>query len=559
MADLLPAMDEERQVLKFLDAIDAETEGAKKNVTKFWEDNLRLVRGDQWRLKRAPYFLANIIKNNVRRKVGTLTETGPHIRVQPLKKGLDKSARVLYNVSKSILDRDRSKDSIERASRFGMTVGCGFFHIPYDPLDNNVHVWFIDPRRVYLDPSVVASGDLDEGQYIRLDTVAPLHEIRKRFAGKGLLVKQDDRYGAFPNATNNPSLLGTVLSQMPRVFRPMAATKVGPIPRALLKEYWVKDPQVNALGDPLFPGGRHIVRASNIILVDEPNPYWDGGWPLVMFDWDMDFESPWGLDEIQDLRRIQEAINRMGDAWVRNVLTGSNFRVVADMDALDNDQWDKLDNEAGLVIRKKPQRQFDYVPPVDLGTTIPNTISSFIQLMDLITGNMDTQGGKGEATESSMLDGLQMARQTLIRAVARRLESALDRVGQKLISRIFQYFTSDKVLFQLGPDRDWISYSYERMKILEDDNGKARPAEDIQKYFKDYQFMVTPGSSLAVSRIQRTMTLVQMRSATGFVPSVKRILAEADIGDPDALIKEGLDELGSLPQPPPPKGRGGTK
>ena len=229
---------------------------------------------------------------------------------------------------------------------------------------------------------------------------------------------------------------------------------------------------------------------------------------------------------------------------------------MADVDALDPDQWDKLDNEAGLIIRKKPQRTFEYVPPTELGPTIPNTMSSFIQLADMLTGNTDVQGGPSEAQSSSVLEGLQAARQTLVRSVSRRLESALERVGQKLISRIFQYYNSDRIFFQLGPSRDWISYVYERLRILEDDKGNARDPEQIRTMFRDYKFLVSPGSSLAISRVQRTMTLLQLRGATGIAPSVRRILNEADIGDPDALLAEGMEELKHLPPPPPPKKSG---
>lgn len=555
-----PPVGEERQVIRFLDAIDSEAEGAKRDVAKGWEDNIRQVRGDQWRLKRAPYFLMNMIKNQLRRKVGAMTETGPQIRVHPLKGDLIKSSNVLYNTGRAIFDRDHTKDVVYRACQFGMTVGCGFFGVIYDPMDNENHITFVDPRQVFIDPGVTSGVDLDRGQYIRIDTILPIADIRQRFAGRGLLVKPEEKYSTFPSSppTSRTSILGSVLSNMPRPYRPGLATKAGPIPRAMLKEYWVKDPQINTDGTLLFPGGRHIIRAANVVLVDEANPYWDGGWPLVSFEWDVDFESPWGLDEIQDLRRIQEAINRMGDAWVRNVLLGSNFRIVADIDALDPDQWDKLDNEAGLIIRKKPQRQFEYQAPVELGQTIPNTITAFMQMADMLTGNTEMHPTQSQAESSSILEGLQSVRQTLLRSVSRRLESTLERVGQKLISRIFQYYTSDRILLQLGPTKEWTSYTFERLKLMEKDNSEPRDPEKISEMFRDYKFLITPGSSLALSRIQRTMTLLQLRAATGFVPSVRRIVAESDIGDVDSLMQEGLEELKWIPQPPPQKGKGGS-
>lgn len=155
------------------------------------------------------------------------------------------------------------------------------------------------------------------------------------------------------------------------------------------------------------------------------------------------------------------------------------------------------------------------------------------------------------------MEGLQFSRQTLVRSVARRLETMLERIGQKLISRIFQFYNADKVLFQLGSSREWIAYTFERQRLLEDDSGDARSVEDRQVMWRDFKFMVVPHSSLAMTRVQRVMAALQLRSATGVAPSIHRILQEADMGDPSVLIEEGIEEAKRLPPPPIPKGRGG--
>lgn len=562
MAEGLPPANAETFVLKFLDSLDSECESSKRDIAAKWEENIKQVRGDQWRMKRAPYFLANIVKNQVRRKVATLTESKPQIQIRARKPNLDKSSAILYNSAKSIFDRNHTDDTIYRVSQFGMTMGSAFIGIFWNKIDDDIELAFVDPRRVFLDPTVTAAPDLDKAQYLRIDTVLPLHEIRTAFPGRGMLVKPNERVSTYSvGGLRNRGNLLSALGMLPRPYRPGSRTKSGPIPRAEVKEYWIKDPQINLQGDFLFPNGRHIIRCDDVILIDEKNPYIDGGWPLEMFEWDVDYESPWGLDEVNDLRRLQESINRLGDAWIHNTLLSSNFRVIADLDALDQDQWEKLDNEAGLVIKKKPNRQLEYQPPLPAPVETPGHIQGLIALCDLLTGNSDAQSGKGGSTAnaSAAIEGLQMARQTLVRSVARRLESMLERVGQKLISRIFQYYTSDRILFQQGANREWITYTYERQKLLEDDQGMPRSPEEVAKMFRDFKFLISPLSSLAMTRVQRTMAALQLRSATGFVPSVRRIMQESDFGDPDELIREGLEELSKLPAPPPPKGRGGRQ
>ena len=556
MAALFPPHGDEAQTLRYLDQIDGEAETFKREISKTWMESIRQVRGEQWRLERNPFFLANVIKNQVRRKVALLTESKPQIQIRSQRPNLTRASQVLYQTARSIWDRSNTEDSIYRLSHFGMTVGAGFLGTFYDPIINDIDISFLDPRRVYVDPGVTAAPELSKAQYLRIDTVTPLADLRLRFPGRGALVQPDDRVSSYNESRKTSGVISAVLSMMPRVYRPGVGAKAGPIPRAEVRDYWIRDPRIGDDANLVYPGGRHIVRAGKVILLDEANPYWDGEWPIEMFEWDVDFDSPWGLGEAQDLKRIQEAINRLGDSWVQNRLLGSNFRVVADVDALDPDQWQKLDDEAGLIIRKKPNRAFEYQPPVPDDGTMPQTIQSLIQLCDLLTGNIAERSRQPQATD---MEGLQFSRQTLVRSVARRLETMLERIGQKLISRIFQFYTSDRVLFQLGASREWIAYTFERQRLLEDDDGKARSTDERQAMWRDFKFMIVPHSSLAMTRIQRVMAALQLRSATGVAPSIKRILQEADMGDPDTLIEEGLEEASRLPPPPVPKGKGGRQ
>ena len=557
MTDLwIPNPNDENAILKFLDAIDGEAESTRKNYDKNWDENINQVRGNQWRLRRSPYFLANIIRNQVRRKIAHLTESKAQIQVRSVKADLSKASNVLYNTCRSILDSGSLENVLYRVALYGMTVGCSFVGSPYDAEKDDVDLSFIDPRRVYIDRHTTSSYELHKSQYIRIDTVLPLSEIRMRFPGRGALVKPDDKHSSyFDSPRSKLSIVASVLQALPKVYRPGTPSKSGPIPWAEARGYWIRDPQLGLDGNVMFPGGRHIIRAGDIILKDEANPYWDGLPPIDMFEWDVDFDSPWGADEVQDLRRIQEAVNRLGDAWVKNTLLGSNFKIIADLDALDPEQWEKIDNEAGLVIRKKPNREIRYESPVPDQGTMPTTIESLIRLCDLLTGIGESS--RSPAQGAAALEGLQMARHVLTRVIARRLESLLERIGQKLISRVFQFYNSDRVLFQQGPTREWIAYTYERQKLLEDDNGKLRPVSEIQKRYRDFKFLVTPGSSLASSRIQRTMAMMQFRQATGIVPSLRRILQEADLGDPDTLIAESLEEAKVLPPPPDTRKRPG--
>lgn len=561
----LPAQGDEHGILRFLDGLDSESASAREYAGKHWEESLRQLRGDQWRMNRPPHFMANIIRNQVERKVAALTEVKPTIKVVGTKPGISNAAFVINQAIKSIWDLNQMDSVLYRLGMTGMTLGSGFLYTYYDPSLNNflgdIAIRHIDPRRMLIDPMVMEAEHLHQAAYMCMETFDTLGNIRQRFPGRGMLVTPDRKYSSFiseKHRSQNVGVLSSVLRSFPQIFKPGPAIKEGPIPRATMREYWLRDPQLGQDGQPLFPTGRRIIRAGDIILSDEKNPYWDGMFPIDMFDWNLDFDSPWGIGEVNELRRLQEAFNRIGDGIIRNALLSNNVKVIADMDALEPDKWDELTNEGGIIIKKRPGRELTYEMPKELPQYLFQLMSSLLSFCDMLTGNVDPSGEKtgAQAISAAALEGLQSQAQTLIRQISRRYENLLERVGQKLISRVCQYYTSDRILQLVGPSKEWLSYVYERQKIFMDDKGNVRKALDTEKMFSDFRFLVVPGSSLANTRVQRTMMAMQLRGNLGVpVPSVKTILKEADLGDPDEMMREGFEEAQQfgMGQPEPPK------
>lgn len=554
----------ELDLLRFLDSLDEEGKSARELSAKHWDESMRQLKGDQWRMSRNPHFMANIIKNQVDRKVAALTEVKPTIKVVPTKGQLEGAATILNQTIKALWDAQQVDQVLYRLSRMAMTVGAGFLHTYWDSAADgykgDIQIRMLDPRRVVIDPGVTEAENLKDGAYIAIETFDTLNNIRQRFPGRGALVKADSQYSSTlmpKNYGGGGGVISAVLRQMPRVFKPGPAIKQGPIQRAILREYWIRDPQIGLDGQPLYPTGRHVIRAGDVVLVDENNPYWDGMWPIDMFDWSPDLDSPWGLGEVPELRRLQEAFNRIGDGIVRNALISNNVKIIADMDALEPDQWDQVTNEDGLIIKKRPGREFTYEYPREMPAYLFQLMTQLIQMAEMLTGNTDLskQSPSGGPLAASALEGIQAQAQTLVRAVARRLEGVLERMGQKLISRVIQFYTHDRVLHMLGPSNEWIGYTYERQKMLTKDDGSLRQALEREQMFKDFRFLVVPGSSLATTRVQRTMMAMQLRAALGVVPPVKTILKEADLGDPDELIAEGLAEAQKYGFQPPQPGK----
>jgi hypothetical protein len=261
-----------------------------------------------------------------------------------------------------------------------------------------------------------------------------------------------------------------------------------------------------------------------------------------------------------------------------------------------------------IIIEKTAGRNVQRVP-----ATMPGTVNiQFMQmaqgLVDFILGFSDPQsgaGGKGRAEVRSMpqFEGLQQASQTLIRSQARRLEAFIERVGMKMISRYFQFYTDDRIMVYVDGDevkqfelekatltKEIVALAQaqienEQVTMTQDkaeETGKSleksivlMTAEEqseviethIRGAWKLFRFKIIPFSSLSSTRMQRAMLLQQLVAA-GAIP-MDMMLKELGFENAEELVQKALEEKAKVAQlykqmglPPPgekPPGQQGGK
>lgn len=550
---MAPPYQTEDKLLRFLDKIDEEGKSSHGDLEKRVSENLDQWRGKQWKGSKAPYFSYNIIESCLEEKSGKLSESKPQIQVLPAYSGLGPAAEVLTKVTESIWDRSAMEYKTERLAIWASLSGAAFIGTIFNPRKQDVDLVIKDPRSCFIDPSCTAGEDADFGEYAIFDDCVALDIVRSQYPGRGALVKPDERINGYEIVTDK-----TVAQRMrgaySRLWEKKKPEQVSAIPKALIREYYIQDrrdtidddgvvPMVQGMtkksetGKP-FPGGRRIIRAGDIILEDGPNPYFDGLYPIDMMSWKVDPETAWGADEVQAVKRMQEGINRLGDAYTKTAIINSVVRIVMDAGALSPAERNKLSNEVAQIIEKNPGRELNYQVPELLPVDVVNFVST---LMGWVRQKMGVQQPPTQNRVPSIItgpaiEGLQLMIETPIRTAARRIEEFYQRVGQKIISRIFQYYTSDKILPLVGPDSKWMQFEFRRMNILTNKNGKARTGEDLQKAFRDFHFTIAPGSSLAITRTQRAMMKFQLASAGWIHP--REILMELGIPNPDEKLAE---------------------
>lgn len=574
-----PPGSDELTVLKFLDRIDDEARATKDVLASSqWDRHAQVERGQDWPDRtRAPMWKANFIKPLIAKKAALLTEIKPALRILPRRPGLDATAKILERTIEAGWEEYDLQQILETNAHHLEVFGCGFLKLPYDRFADfgagDVTPVTIDPRNVRIDPAVTRSYELAKAQYVIVDSIEPLWELWRRYSVRGQLVKADDRFSSVAGeADARPGMSGWMLSKIQQVLKAGPTPTSAAVPRAYVREYQFVDPTLNDDGTPRYPAGRFILRGGNdVILEDRPNPYWDGGWDLEMVDSLPDLDHPWGSSEVEALRRIQEAVNRVGDLFVRNRVASGNIRVTADHNALENDAVTKLKALNAIILTKRMGTTVDVTMPEAMPPDMLSFIDQSIRLADYLTGLSDpTIDGRFEVRSGVQFEGLQAAAQTLVRATARRMESYLQRIGQKWISRIFQFYTNDRLMSLLGPGPEFTTFSFERQLLLREIVTKAqrelqedmaknptqsmdpdalskRIEQQVRVASRDFRFKITPGSSLASTKMQRSMLFAQL-AMNGILPRGK-VLEEIGFVNPDELIEQAMREAQVMGMP----------
>ena len=290
------------------------------------------------------------------------------------------------------------------------------------------------------------------------------------------------------------------------------------VPRAWVRHFWLrdytttakevkKDGKTHEVFTRKFPGGRYVITAGeDTILYDEANPYWDGQHPFDMMDWYVDVDSSWGLSEISALKNPQILYNKVIEVITENAMLMNNAMWIADYNAFDVDDWKQLTNIPGGIIKKRPGTDVHREYPQGVPGTVMQLAQYLESFIEKEPGIHELTGKKPGQVQSGIgIESLQMLAAAMIRIKARALESLLQRVGQKIISRIVQFYTDDRVFHSVGPDGNFKEYIFVRKNFTE-----ALSSQALRDAHRDFRFRVVPGSSLSMQKTQKALIYAEL-------------------------------------------------
>lgn len=529
----------EKSLLSWLNKIDLEgRQWRDSQDMNHWQSYVDRYHGTR-QGPRAPKFDANVIRPVIDRRNALLTENKPQCKILPWRDGLEQASEILEKLFDAEWHATEMQMQIEDVVQLGSVLGAAGIDAAWNPSgrhgDGSFDPVVVDPRQIGIDPYVRKARNIEKATYLWIETVRNLWDIQRQYPGRGMLVKADRSVSSINTGAIQANNNNSVVQQINQSFQSrMKRLEDGPIPRKICREYWLRDPEAKGDGNLKFPRGRNIERGGDVILDDKENPYWDGGWPIIWYDGKADLDSPWGRSEVSALQYIAGAISRMGNLFVENSILGGNLVIITDADAITPETRNKLTNAAGLIIPKKYGRNLTYQPPPPMPPHMLQFITWALGLIDYLVGLRDGQiEGKGrvELRSGVQLEGLQNAAQVLIRASARRLESFLERFGNKWISRVFQFYTGKRLQFMLGEQNDWKQWQFNYgelqdifLKIARSDgadiNKQDALRDAMQSAWRQFAFKISPFSSLAANKIARGQMLMQL-AETGAFPMTK--------------------------------------
>ena len=564
----------------WLSDLASEARHSRREVESQWESNLNYAKGKQWPEKIPEHrvdFVLNLIKSTIKRKAGLLTDTKPVIEVLPRSdESLTGAGEILTSTIRGIWDERSIMSELTTLLYLAQIFGVGPANVLWDRYldfgrgDIRVKNW--DPRHFLMDPGVIQAHNLQDAEYIIFEDLWPVAKLKYLFGKAARDLSSDTKYSYYSTYSqkDSPSALSAVTDSHGQPYR-MASENIrsSAVPRVVLQEFWTRDwrtmddlPKEVATNinnylalmreqspmeqdryrekkpnDFVFNGGiRHAMRAGGKILLDEGNPYVDMQIPGEMMPWGMEVEHPWGDSEVHDLKKVQSVINKLGGTITENAIKVSNGIWIGDFTALTEKQWRMLDDRPNLKVQKRPGSDLRREPAPPMPGSTFATMTFLIQAIEHITG----LGEQGKMTPRSGTSGvaveaLMMASQTVIRLQARELEGFLERVGQKMVSRVMQFYSSNRMLNIFGPDNRLIRFEFNRDNLI--GALKGRRQEEV---WSELKFTVRPGSSLAMSSVQDALLNANLYNM-GLVPG-KEVLKAVGKSNPEELISQARQE-----------------
>lgn len=425
-----------------------------------------------------------------------------------------------------------------------------------------------------------AESHIQEAECVIYRQAKTLAWLRRKYPLTGFAVQPDINYskydlGSTAPAHVTPQLYMSLSPGMKRKISNSPQMTHSVYPKAEYREFWLKDTTCNdsklpmvmgregtnwcytvAPGQPLYPRGRVIAMANNVILDDQPNPYWHGLFPFAMLRLNA---VPWqfnGMSVLKPWMSMQDVINQIMAGVLNMVKLAVNPPLMAPKNAFSVEAWKSLNmskpNEKAQYSANAPFKP-DFRPA-------PNLPAYVLQLHSIVNSEMDMSSGaaavadaarKKQVPSGDSLDQIQQARNTPVRLMGRAIEGFIGDLGQLFIPGMLQFYTAERRTNLLG-SHGLVPADYDASP------GTLVPhGMEPEAYARKFKFRIERGSLLSVQRTERINYAIKLFAMRAM--SLQQLYRILDLNiDVPRMMKEMLEEakaIAAVKGPPPPHGK----
>jgi hypothetical protein len=464
--------------------LEAKEELEKNEEIINLDKSIAFLLGKQWSEKRPTYKsspVSNRVWTNLIQLVSYLTDLRPSFEVKASNSSFQEQCEVLNKLVKSwFYNQDVDLTLSQIVIHAATTIGYG--RLTWNP---ELCGGLGDMQMSALGPldliPIRPTHNLQGSRGVIYRTVKEISWFRDKFPVMGHLVTPDAQLSKFTKTSKPSGAIGkaweVVGPAMRRVFSASAAgTTDSVLPMAQLREFWLRDEQLNTSdavvyvgdtdkgygykvnpGEKLYPRGRLIVMGGDIVLYDGPNPFFHGQFPFFALRLN---QVPWswlGISEFRNQIPLQESMNHILAGILDSVKRAVNPPLLSPSNAFGDAVKKNIDpNMPNAMIYYNPNTIAppQYAQAASLPGFVFETMLYFQRELDSQSGFLDLQGltRRGIVPAGDTIEQLKQNQQTMVRLKVRYIEGFLKELGSQFISNAFQFYTMKRRIHMFGSE-----------------------------------------------------------------------------------------------------------
>lgn len=487
--------DEEKADIKLVNQLYERSKKAKEPHAKKWPDNYRMFRGKQWKEQRPSFRhseVVNMVFSTIQSQVPIQLDSKPRIEFLPQNPQDAELASILNQVADSDWTRHNWFMDLTEIVYEGYFYGTGLGYMGFDPdadfgvgaiefCSKDPFYQFPDPRAVNVNKRSRFHVEAEPEEVDALKSKYPEHaehfkpDLQDLAGGD----KQDLDKVSYKSPTDT-----RVQVDGTSAYQTQDSSKALKLTAYIKSDEYIeecKETKNEATGEmekvyiqkKKYPNGRKIVVAGGVRCENGPNPYDDGLFPYARYQNYLLPREFWGMSEVEQLEGPQKIFNKLlSFALDVYSLMGNPIWVVDTTSGVDTDN---LINRPGLAIEKEPGTEVRREAGVEISPTLLALTDRMRSWFNDTAGSTDISQtvNANDISSGVAIQSLQDVVQTRIRQKSRNLDAFLQDIGQLYKSRVFQFYSSPKII-RITENENAQKYFRFHVETQKDEQGNDR-------------------------------------------------------------------------------------